>query len=186
MLMETALRRKEPIRLRWEWGLVLKARAGDGSAFEALYRANVNRVYGLVLSLTGDVGLAEELTQDVSVKAWEKLPSFRGQSAFSTWPYALATNATLSERRSRRRRTARIAAVEDLTGIAGGRATHPAARIDLETAIAQLPQGARSVFLLHDVEGLAHQEIAEITGIAPGTSKAQLHRARRLLREALA
>lgn len=169
-----------------ERGLVRRAQAGDVSAFELLYRENVGRVYALCFRLAGEASLAEELAQDVFVRAWEKLGSFRGESAFSSWLYPIAVNVALSERRSRRRRTARITTTDDLTPFerpekAGG----PETGFDLEKAMASLPPGARAVFVLHDVEGYRHDEIARLTGVATGTSKAQLHRARKLLREAL-
>jgi RNA polymerase sigma-70 factor (ECF subfamily) len=170
-----------------EWSLVRKAQAGDLSAFEQLYRENERKVFALCMRLASDAALAEELTQDVFVRAWQKLGSFRGDSAFSSWLYPLTVNVALSERRSRRRRTARVFATEDLTPFdKGERPKTPEAGFDLEKAMATLPPGARAVFVLHDVEGYKHVEIARMLGMATGTSKAQLHRARRLLREALA
>jgi RNA polymerase sigma-70 factor (ECF subfamily) len=154
-------------------------------AFDKLYRSNVSRIYALAWRLSGDSVLAEELTQDVFVRAWEKLPSFRGDSAFSTWLYPITINVALSERRSRLRRTAHVEPVEDLSSFEGPKDRDHEAGFDLEKAIAKLPQGARSIFVLHDVEGYRHEEIADLTGVAAGTSKAQLHRARKLLREAL-
>ena len=165
---------------------VREAQAGDMAAYEELYRDNVGRIYGLCLCLAGNANLAEELTQDVFVRAWQKIGSFRGDSAFSTWLYPLAVNVALSERRARSRRTSRVFTTDDITPFE--RAEKPPApehRLDLERALEELPEGARAVFVLHDVEGFKHQEIANLTGIAAGTSKAQLHRARRLLREAL-
>jgi len=170
-----------------EWSLVQRAQAGDFSAFERLYRENERKVFALCMRLSSDASLAEELTQDVFVRAWQKLGSFRGESAFSSWLYPLTVNVALSERRSRRRRTARVFATDDLTPFdKGERPKTPEAGFDLETAMAALPPGARAVFVLHDVEGYKHGEIAAMLGMATGTSKAQLHRARRLLREALA
>ncbi len=158
-------------------------------AFEELYRNNVRRVFALCFRLAGNPDLAEELTQDVFVRAWQKLGSFRGESALSTWLHPLAVNVALSERRSRRRRLARVMPTDDLTVFEDADNTPapaPESGLDLDKALALLPDGARAVFVLHDVEGYKHDEIAEMTGVAPGTSKAQLHRARRLLREALA
>jgi RNA polymerase sigma-70 factor (ECF subfamily) len=126
------------------------------------------------------------VTQDVFVRAWEKLGTFRGDSAFSSWLHPLTVNVALTERRARRRRTARVMTTDDLTPFEKPtRNPGPEAGLDLEKALATLPPGARSVFVLHDVEGYRHQEIADLTGVAEGTSKAQLHRARRMLREAL-
>jgi RNA polymerase sigma-70 factor (ECF subfamily) len=178
--------KRDEERLARERDVVRRAQAGEVPAFEQLYRENMGRVYALCLRLSCDAALAEELTQDVFVRAWEKLGSFRGDSAFSSWLYPLAVNVALSERRSRRRRTARVMATDDLTPFdRSERLEEPGAAVDLERALATLPDGARAVFVLHDVEGYRHEEIARLTGIATGTSKAQLHRARRLLREAL-
>jgi RNA polymerase sigma-70 factor (ECF subfamily) len=167
--------------------LVREAQNGDLLAFERLYRENVRKVFGLCLRLSQDASLAEELTQEVFVKAWRKLSTFRGESALSSWLYPMAVNVALSERRSRRRRETRIVPVEEperMEKTPG--APRPEAGFDLERALATLPPGARSVFVLHDVEGRTHEEIAALLNLAAGTSKAQLHRARRLLREALA
>ena len=166
--------------------LVLDAQSGDLQAFERLYRENERKVFALCLRLSCDGALAEELTQEVFVRAWRKLGSFRGESAFSSWLYPLTVNVALSERRSRRRRDARIFATDDPASLerASG-VPRPEAGFDLEKAMAALPPGARAVFVLHDVEGRTHDEIAAILNLAPGTSKAQLFRARRLLREAL-
>ena len=165
--------------------LVRRAQGGDRSAFRRLYEDHVGRVYALCLRLTGDQEDAMERTQDVFVRAWEKLGSYRGEAAFSTWLHRLAVNVVLADRRSASRRERRVDAAAAL-----GPSVTPAPRsglaVDLERAIAALPPGARAVFVLYDVEGYRHEEIAEMTGIAAGTSKAQLHRARKLLREALA
>lgn len=165
--------------------LARRASAGDSVAFEALYRAQVGRIYGLCLRMSGDPRAAEELTQGVFVRAWEQLGSFRGDSAFSTWLHRLAVNFVLNDRRSTLRRLARV--VSNL----GSRLEEPAPRrsvsagLDLERAIAALPTRARHVFVLSDIEGYQHSEIAALLGTTEGTSKAQLHRARALLREAL-
>ncbi len=169
-----------------ERDLVRAAQGGDLAAFERLYRATVGLVHAICLRMAGNAALAEELTQDVFVRAWERLSSFRGESAFATWLTRLAVNVVLSERRERRRRDARITLVEDLEALAGpARAARPGEALDLERAIAALPPQARHVFVLHDVHGWEHAEIARHTGLAVGTSKAHLHRARRLLREVL-
>jgi RNA polymerase sigma-70 factor (ECF subfamily) len=173
---------------RWasERDVVRRAQAGELQAFEQLYRENVRRVYALCFRLCGEATLAEELAQDVFVRAWQKLASFRGESAFSSWLYTLAVNVALSERRARRRRTARVLATEDPTAFEKPtERPRPELGMDLERAMQTLPPGARAVFVLHDVEGYKHEEIGELIGVATGTSKAQLHRARRLLREVL-
>ena len=173
-------------RRRDEEPLVKRAQGGDMAAFEQLYRDHVGRVFAVCMRLAGDASLAEELAQEAFVRAWQKLGSFRGESAFSSWLYTLAVNTALTERRSRRRRTARVMTTDDLAAFdKPGKPPGPERGFDLERALAKLPPGARAVLVLHDVEGYKHHEIAEMTGIAEGTSKAQLHRARRLLREAL-
>ncbi len=169
-----------------EASLVAAAQGGDDRAFESLYRAHVGRVFALARRLADDPEHAGELTQDVFVRAWERLGSFRAESSFGTWLYRLAVNVILSDRRSTWRRVRRVRPDGDLVDLAPAtRAAAPGVRLDLESAIATLPPGARTVFVLFDVEGYGHDEIASMTGIAVGTSKAQLFRARRLLREAL-
>jgi RNA polymerase sigma-70 factor (ECF subfamily) len=164
---------------------VLRAQQGDATAFRVLYESHVGRVHALCLRLAGDRQEAAEHTQDVFVRAWERLSTFRGESAFSTWLHRLAVNEVLQARRSAGRRSFRVmlGSEAEVMGHAAQRSDPPTP--DLEQAIAGLPEGARMVFVLHDVEGYQHEEIARISGIAEGTSKAQLHRARRLLREAL-
>jgi RNA polymerase sigma-70 factor (ECF subfamily) len=166
--------------------LVERAVGGDVEAFEELYRANVGRVYALCLRMAGDPTLAEELAQEAFVRAWQKLGSFRGASAFSTWLHRVTVNVVLGHRRSATRREARVRAVgDDFPHDVAGRQPRTAESIDLERAISSLPDGARRVFVLHDVEGFRHREISRLMEIAVGTSKAQLHRARKLLRKAL-
>lgn len=173
---------------------VALAASGDRRAFERLYRANSDRVFSICARMVGDRVVAEELTQDVFVRAWEKLSLFRGESAFSTWLHRLAVNVVLNARKTDGRLKKRFAAnggdEEDDVGMDGF--AHPGAgpmavgdRMDLEAAIATLPPGAKRVFILHDVEGYKHEEIAVMLGVTSGGSKAQLHRARMLLREKL-
>jgi len=168
-------------------GLVERAVGGDVEAFEELYRKSVGRVYGLCLRMCGNQSLAEELTQEAFVRAWQKLPSFRGDSAFSTWMHRLTVNVVLGHQRSAGRRQAREnAAGEEWYSDGNVTRERPGVAMDLERAIARLPKRARTVFVLHDVEGYKHSEISEVAGMAVGTSKAQLSRARHLLRKALA
>ena len=162
---------------------VAAAQAGDPDAFGALYRAHVGRVFALCLRLAGDSQRAEELTQDVFVRAWERLASYRGESAFSTWLHRLAVNVVLTDRRTAWRRGRRFELTDDPAAFERAPDSSEGVALDLEAAIARLPEGARVVFVLHDVEGFAHDEIASMAGIAAGTSKAQLFRARRLLRK---
>jgi RNA polymerase sigma-70 factor (ECF subfamily) len=166
--------------------LVRRAQAGDQTAFRDLYQQLAGRVYALCLRLTGDAGAAEERTQDVFVRAWDKLRSFRGESAFSSWLHRLAVNVVMNERRTTIRREQRVTPMATPEVLERGKGEPTVGlSIDLERAIAALPEGAREVFVLYDIEGYSHGEIAELTGIAEGTSKAQLFRARQLLREKL-
>lgn len=170
--------------------LIDRAQRGELSAFEALYRIHVGRVYALCLRMHAHREDAEDSTQEVFVRAWQRIRSFEGRSAFSTWLHRMAVNVVLDRKRALRRRLAELPAGSDDEGAdpvarQPARRVDPAIGLDLERAIATLPDGARLVFVLHDVEGFRHREIAEMTGTAEGTSKAQLHRARRLLREAL-
>ncbi len=161
---------------------VARAAAGDMAAFERLYRSHVARIHSLVRRMAGP-GEADDLTQDIFLRAWSRLGTFRGESAFGTWLHRLAVNIVVERLRSP---AARLRWVDD-DDLLQGVAPHgsPGVRIDLEAALEQLPPGARGVFVLHDVEGHTHQEIATMLGVAVGTSKAQLHRARMLLRRSL-
>jgi RNA polymerase sigma-70 factor (ECF subfamily) len=165
-------------------GAIRRAQAGDVAAFAEIYRAHVGRIHALCRRLCGDAELAGVLTQDVFVRAWEKLAGFRGDAAFSTWLHRLAVNLVLGDRRTRLRRAARelVSAVDETDRAPLQRVD---ASMDLERAIAALPAGARAVFVLFEIEGHSHEEIAELMDLAVGTSKAQLHRARALLRGAL-
>src|SRR3954464_11983066 len=169
---------------------VARAAAGDRLAFERLYRQHVNKVYSLCARMVNDGARAEELTQDVFVRAWEKLHLFRGESSFSTWLHRLTVNVVLNARKTDGRQKSRFEENDEETGMdahAGvvGMPLAPGDMLDLEEAIGKLPPGARRVFVLHDVEGYKHEEIAEMLGVTTGATKAQLHRARLLLREAL-
>lgn len=169
-----------------ERSLVAQAQSGDLDAFEVLYHGSVGLVHALCLRMSGSAALAEDLTQEVFVRAWRKLGSFRGESAFQTWLTRLAVNVVITSQRRRRLWEGKVTLVDDLEPYAPVvPPSHPGQAVDLERAIAGLPPGARTVFLLHDVHGLAHTEVAAATGSAIGTCKAQLHRARRLLREVL-
>lgn len=164
---------------------VAAAARGDRRAFERLYRAHVGRVFSVCARMVGDQTAAEELTQDVFVRAWEKLGLYRGESAFSTWLHRLAVNVVLNHRKSEARRRGRQENDQDALDAMPGREAQPGMRMDLEQAIAALPPGARRVFVLHDVEGFKHEEIAGMLGVTAGGCKAQLHRARMLLRRSL-
>ena len=158
----------------------------DVGSFEEVYRAHYRRVYALTLRMTCDPEKAEELTQDVFVRVWQTLSTFRGESALSTWIHTVAVRTTLQHIRSENRREARVMTTADLTRYAAeARRAMPETRIDLERAIATLPPGARSVLLLVDVEGYPYEDVARLLGVTVGTVKSQLHRARKLMMEAL-
>ena len=167
--------------------LVAAAARGEMQAFEALYRRHAGRVHGVIARLVGSHGArAEDLTQEAFVRAWQALPAFRFESAFSTWLHRLAVNTALMELRSRRSRPQDEGdsdeEVFELIGSTDSAGHTTALTMDLERAVASLPPRARAVLVLYDVEGWKHEEIAAELGMAVGSSKAQLHRARNLLR----
>lgn len=163
-----------------EASLIRRAQRSDAAAFEALYRDNVDRVYGLCLRMTGNVSEAEDCTQEAFIQAWKQLAKFRGDSAFGTWLHRIAVNAVLGRIRKSRREHDRIRAVAELNDAPVASADGGNLR-DLSDAVNRLPEGARHVFVLYAVYGYSHEEAGNMLGIATGTSKAQLHRARRLL-----
>jgi RNA polymerase sigma-70 factor (ECF subfamily) len=168
--------------------LVRASTAGDMRAFEALYRRHSGRVHGVISRLVGHYAArAEDLTQEAFVRAWQALPSYRFESAFGTWLYRLAANTALMELRSRRGQPPMDSDDDAFAGIgsvdSAGHIT--ALSSDLEAAVASLPPRARAVLVLFDVEGWTHEEIAAELDMAVGSSKAQLHRARKLLRARL-
>lgn len=167
--------------------LVRQAAKGDTRAFEALYQRHQGRIYALCLRMTGERQRAEDCVQEAFVQAWRKLGTFRGQSAFGTWLHRIAVNQVLSLQRREARRPGLVEIVEELAEdpMAERRVTGGGLRMDLDGAISSLPDGARNVFVLHAVHGYSHEETAEMLGVAVGTCKAQLHRARRLLMERL-
>ena len=168
--------------------LARSAAAGDTKAFEALYRRHAGRVHGVIVRLVGSHGVrAEDLAQEAFVRAWQALPGFRFESAVGTWLHRLAVTTALMELRSRRSGP-RFDDDEDALdglGMADSAGHGTALSMDLERAVATLPPRARAVLVLYDVEGFKHEEIAAELGMAVGSSKAQLHRARQLLRERL-
>ena len=163
-----------------EAGWVEQAQRADTAAFEKLYRLHIDKVYGLCLRMTGNPSEAEDCAQEAFIQAWSKLDRFRGDSSFGTWIHRVAVNTVLGRMRKTRREQDRIRAVSDISpvresiGDSGGLQ-------DMESAINELPSGARHVFVLHAVYGYSHDETGDMLGIASGTSKAQLHRAKRLL-----
>jgi RNA polymerase sigma-70 factor (ECF subfamily) len=163
---------------------VARAAQGDVRAFEQLYRTHLPRVHSLVRRMTGGRD-ADELTQDVFVRVWQKLATFRGDASFTTWLHRLAVNVVIERFRTDAARRSRLhdgeAIFETLTGPSPSRDL----RMDFEAAVEKLPDGAREIFVMHDVQGYKHHEIGTLLGISPGTSKAQLHRARMMLRRHL-
>ncbi len=169
-----------------ERSLVRSARSGDLDAFERLYRLNVGRVYAVCLRMAGSAASAEELAQEAFVRAWRKLKDFRGDSGFGTWLTRIAVNVARNDLRNRGRREALVALTGEADALAAPAVQRDAeTALDLERAVASLPAQARQVFTLHDIEGWKHREIAHETGLAVGTCKSHLRRARALLREAL-
>ena len=163
-----------------------RARQGDLQAFESLYRGSVGRVNALCLRWSGgDVARAEDFVQEVYLRVWEKLSSFEGRARFSSWVHRVAINRLTDLMRVEIRRAELAPMDGELAPAFDAGHAGPEMRLDLETAIRSLPAGARVVFVLHDVEGYGHEEIAAMTGLSTGTSKSQLHRARRLLRARL-
>lgn len=163
---------------------VALAAGGDVRAFERLYREHLPRVHGLVRRMTGGRD-ADELTQDVFVRVWQKLATFRRESAFSTWLHRLAANVVIERFRTDAVRRGRHLDGEEVFERLPSTPTSGDLAMDLDAAVVHLPDGAREIFVLHDVEGYKHQEIADLLGISAGTSKAQLHRARMMLRRHL-
>lgn len=160
---------------------VTKAQAGDRRAFERLYHRHAARIHGLARRMLS-YDEAGEATQDVFVRAWEKLGSFRGEAAFGTWLHRLAINVMLTRRQGHGIRRSRFIEDDAVLDRVPARASSGDFSMDFEAAIGRLPDGARTIFVLHDVEGYRHEEIAEILEVTTGTTKAQLHRARMLLR----
>ena len=158
--------------------------AGDARAFERLYRSHEARIFTLARRMAGTDD-APELTQEIFVRAWEKLSSFRGESAFGTWLYRLGINLILSRRETRAIWRKRHSEDESLIETLPTRPASSDHRMDFENALERLPKGARQILVLHDVEGYKHEEIAGLLGVTSGTSKAQLFRARMLMRAAL-
>jgi RNA polymerase sigma-70 factor (ECF subfamily) len=163
---------------------IRQAQRSDSRAFEALYRLHIDKVYGLCLRMTGNVAEAEDCAQEAFIQAWNKLDKFRGDSAFSTWLHRIAVNSVLGRMRKAKREQERILAVVDNAPAPVTSGDSGELR-DLAEAIERLPEGARHVFVLNAVYGYSHDEAASMLGIATGTSKAQLHRARRLLAQQL-
>ena len=181
---------RQPAEEPAEATLVALARDGDSEAFERLYRRHVGRVHALCLRMTGNVAQAEDCVQEAFVQAWKKLSTFQGASAFGTWLYRIAVNEVLGAQRRDRRRATHLQAVgeqdraEDLD-YAHSLGEEAGEVLDVEQAVLALPEGARNVFVMVGLHGYSHEEAASELGVAVGTCKAQLHRARQLLAKRL-
>jgi RNA polymerase sigma-70 factor (ECF subfamily) len=170
--------------------LAQRCRDGDAAAFEEIYRAHAGRLYNLLFRMAGSAQDAEDLLQEVFLHAYRKLASFRGDSTLGTWLYRLAVNHCLDVLRGRQKKMQRATDSLDEEGASEPAAVMPVvptavSRLDLDRAIARLPEGCRAAFVLHDVEGFEHQEVASLMGISQGTSKSQVHKARMKLRALL-
>lgn len=167
-----------------EAACIRRAQQSDARAFETLYRMHVDKIYGLCLRMTGNVSEAEDCVQEAFIQAWDKLSKFRGDSAFATWLHRIAVNAVLGRMRKSKRERDRIQTAAE---VSPAPVTHEDSGHlrDLSAAVDRLPEGARHVFILSAIYGYSHDEASQMLGIAVGTSKAQLHRARRLLAQQL-
>jgi RNA polymerase sigma-70 factor (ECF subfamily) len=169
-----------------EFQLIARVRAGDSAAERALYDAHVDRVYRLAFRLAGDDSLAQDFTQETFIRAFDRLDSFRGDAAFSTWLHTITTTVVLNGLRKVKRFRQRETDIDDAHAIGvTKREAEPDLKARLTKAINELPEGYRTVFVMHDVEGFTHEEIGAALGVETGTSKAQLSRARAKLRIAL-
>jgi RNA polymerase sigma-70 factor (ECF subfamily) len=163
---------------------IRRAQQSDSRAFERLYRMHIDKVYGLCLRMTGNVAEAEDCAQDAFIQAWNKLSKFRGDSAFATWLHRIAVNTVLGRMRKSKREQDRIQVASEISPAPASIGDSSNLR-DLSDAVDRLPEGARHVFVLSGIYGYSHEESSNMLGIAVGTSKAQLHRARRLLSQQL-
>lgn len=181
-----------PVRFAEDAELARRAADGDEPAFDRLYADHVRRVYATCLRMCADPERARRLTQDVFVRAWERLESYRGESRFSSWLHRVTVNVVIESQRGRKRWRRLFVRETEAEATPTATSASPASvvpregdRLDLERAIASLPPGARTALVLRDVEGHSYEEVAELMGVAMGTVKAQIHRARRLMRERL-
>lgn len=164
--------------------LITRTKSGDSKAFKQLYELHCGKVFALCLRMTGNKNKANDLTQDVFVRVWKNINSFRGESLFSTWIYRITVNVVLIDKRTENNFTKRFTGFHS-TLINKLSSKQNSIKIDLENAIGKLPKQAKLIFIMHEIEGYKHEEIAEMLKISDGTSKAQLHRARKILRKEL-
>ena len=170
-----------------EWDLIKAVQGGDKQAYNRLYQEYIGQVYGLCFRLTGEKMLAEDAAQEVFIQLWRKIDNFKGDSKFSTWLHTVTSNITISYIRKQKGWLQKVFNIEDYVAMNGGaglpEAEESSSSVDIESYVARLPERARLVFVLHAIEGYRHEEIATITNMAVGSSKAQLHRAKQLLKE---
>ena len=170
-----------------EWDLIKAVQGGDKQAYNRLYQEYIGQVYGLCFRLTGEKMLAEDAAQEVFIQLWRKIGNFKGDSKFSTWLHTVTSNITISYIRKQKGWLQKVFNIEDYVAMNGGaglpEAEESSSSVDIESYVARLPERARLVFVLHAIEGYRHEEIATITNMAVGSSKAQLHRAKQLLKE---
>ncbi len=169
------------VQIRSVEELIKASKAGDKFAFQELYRSHVGRVYALCLRLTGQPSMAEEATQEVFIQVWKKLANYRGDSQFSTWVHSVASNVTISYLRAQKSFWQNILNIEE-SGIEHKVSEQSCDEVDLDFYVNKLPERARIVFVLHAIEGYRHDEISEMMNMAVGTSKAQFHRAKQLIK----
>lgn len=174
-------------RIAEERALVESAKRGSKAAFESLYRNHVGKVYGLCLRMTANRATAEDCTQEAFIHAWRSLPAFESRSAFGTWLYRIAVNAVLAQGRRRSEQLGTSGSAEDEAVALPDPSVGDAGTVlDLEAGLRRLPAGARQALVLVGLYGYSHEEAAELLGVAVGTCKSQVHRARQLLGERLA
>jgi len=170
-----------------EWDLIKAVQGGDKQAYNRLYQEYIGQVYGLCLRLTGEKMLAEDAAQEVFIQLWRKIGNFKGDSKFSTWLHTVTSNITISYIRKQKGWLQKMFNIEDYVAMNGGsglpEAEESSSSVDIESYVARLPERARLVFVLHAIEGYRHEEIATMTNMAVGSSKAQFHRAKQLLKE---
>jgi RNA polymerase sigma-70 factor (ECF subfamily) len=170
-----------------EWDLIKAVQGGDKQAYNRLYQQYIGQVYGLCFRLTGEKMLAEDAAQEVFIQLWRKIGNFKGDSKFSTWLHTVTSNITISYIRKQKGWLQKMFNIEDFVAMNGGaglpEAEESSSSVDIESYVARLPERARLVFVLHAIEGYRHEEIATMTNMAVGSSKAQFHRAKHLLKE---
>jgi RNA polymerase sigma-70 factor (ECF subfamily) len=170
-----------------EWDLIKAVQGGDKQAYNRLYQQYIGQVYGLCFRLTGEKMLAEDAAQEVFIQLWRKIGNFKGDSKFSTWLHTVTSNITISYIRKQKGWLQKMFNIEDFVAMNGGaglpEAEESSSSVDIESYVARLPERARLVFVLHAIEGYRHEEIATMTNMAVGSSKAQFHRAKNLLKE---